>query len=61
MTTKQEIIDAIQKLPDDATYEDAIERLEFLRVLKERIQRLDAGGHTLSQEEVKARSAKWLK
>jgi len=59
--TKQQIIEALEILPDDATYEDAIERLSFLQKLKERIERLDEGGHTLSPDEVKAHVAKWLK
>jgi hypothetical protein len=58
--TKQEIIEALQKLPDDATYEDAIERLYFLQKLERRLGRADAG-HTIPHEEAKKRIAKWLK
>ncbi|HEY7269644.1 MAG TPA: hypothetical protein VH951_07440 [Dehalococcoidia bacterium] len=59
--TKQEILEAITKLPDDATYEDAIERLEFMRVIAERLKRLDAGEPTIPHEEAKIRLAKWRK
>jgi predicted transcriptional regulator len=60
MTTKQEIIAAIQKLPDDATFEDAIERLLFLESIERGIKQADAG-QVVSHEEAKRRLSKWLK
>lgn len=58
--TKQEILEAMQKLPDDATYQDAIERLRFLHDLEISIGQANAG-NVIPHEEVKRRVAKWLK
>ena len=52
---KREIVRAIQDLPDDATVEDAMERLYFLA--KERgLEQSD--GETIADEEIKARFLK---
>lgn len=42
-TTKQKILEAIEKLPADATLEDAIERLVFLAKVDRGLAELDAG------------------
>ena len=42
-TAKQRILEAIEKLPPDATVEDAIERLVFLAKIERGIAELDAG------------------
>jgi predicted transcriptional regulator len=42
-SAKQRVLDAIQKLPPDATIEDAIERLVFLAKIELGIAQLDAG------------------
>jgi predicted transcriptional regulator len=42
-TVKQRAIEALQGLPDDATFEDAIERLCFLAKIDEGLEELDAG------------------
>jgi len=57
--TKQEIIEAMQKLPEDATFEDAIERLEFLRRIELGIQQAEAG-QAIPHAEATKRLAKWL-
>lgn len=57
--TKQEIIEALQKLPEHATFEDAIERLEFLRKIDLGIQQAEAG-ETIPHSEARNRLAKWL-
>jgi len=43
MTDKQRVLDAVESLPDDATVEDAIERLCFIAKVKRGISELDAG------------------
>lgn len=43
MTTKDRMLAAIQRLPDDASYEDAIERLSLLRSIEIGIAQADAG------------------
>jgi predicted transcriptional regulator len=42
-TAKQKILQAIEKLPPDATFEDAIERLVFLAKVDRGLAELDAG------------------
>ena len=60
MGTKQQILKAIDDLPDDARVEDALERL-YLRYKVERgLQQADRG-ELLSQDEVRQRMAEWLK
>ena len=54
---KQSIVQAIQELPEDATVEDAIERLYFLAKVERGLQQAKAGD-TISHEEVKARFLK---
>ncbi|MEK6334295.1 MAG: hypothetical protein AABM67_05045 [Acidobacteriota bacterium] len=51
--TKTEIVRAIQDLPDDATVEDAMERLYFLAKIERGLEQSD--GETISHEEIKAR------
>ena len=42
-TAKQKVLEAIEKLPADATLEDAIERLVFLAKIERGLAELDAG------------------
>ena len=42
-TTRDRIREAIEKLPPDATYDDAIERLIFLAKIETGLAQLDAG------------------
>ena len=51
-TAKQRALDAIKKLPDDASLEDLIERLCFLSKLEEGLQQSDAG-EVVPHEKVK--------
>jgi len=60
MTTKEKVLDAVQALPDDASIEDAMERLFFLAKIEKGLQQADAG-QTISHAQVKERMAKWLK
>ena len=59
MTTKERILQTLQELPEDATYDDAIERLRFVQTIEERIAEADAG-QTISHEEVRRRIKAWL-
>lgn len=54
MTDKQRIVQAIQQLPDDATVEDAIERLCFLAKAQKGLNELD-GGRGISHDEARKR------
>ena len=51
---KERVLEAVRDLPDDATVEDAMERLYFLAKVEEGERQADAGD-TLSHEEVKRR------
>ncbi len=52
--SKQRILDALNTLPEDASIEDAIERLYFLAKTEKGLAQLDAG-QSLDHEEVKRR------
>lgn len=60
METKQQILKAIQDLPDDAQVGDALDRLYLLYKVENGIRQADRG-ELLTQEEVRNRMAKWLK
>ncbi len=42
-TAKQKVLEAIEKLPADATLEDAIEQLVLLAKIEDGLAQLDAG------------------
>ena len=53
-TARERILEALQDLPDDATFDDAIERLVFLAKIDAGLADLDAG-KVIPHEEVKRR------
>jgi hypothetical protein len=53
-TARERILEALQDLPDDATFDDAIERLVFLAKIDAGLVELDAG-KSIPHEEVKRR------
>jgi hypothetical protein len=59
MVTKAQMVEAIQSLPEDATVQDAIERLRFIEVIEDRMASADAG-NTVTHEEARRRFAQWL-
>jgi predicted transcriptional regulator len=54
---KDEMVRAVQDLPEDATVEDAIERLYFLAKIERGLEQAEAG-NTISHVDVKARFLK---
>ena len=60
MTTKDKVVHAVADLPDDATIEDAMERLLFLAKVERGMGQADAG-QTIPHSQVKERMAQWLK
>lgn len=60
MTTKQKVIQAVQNLPDDASFEDAMERLLFLTKIEKGLKQADLG-QTIAHEKVKQKMKRWLK
>lgn len=57
---KKQILKAIEELPDDASVEDALERLYLLYKIERGIRQADAGD-LISQEEARRRMERWLK
>ena len=51
---KERLLDAVRELPDDATVEDAMERLYFLAKVEKGLQQAEAG-EIVSHEEAKRR------
>jgi predicted transcriptional regulator len=51
---KERVLDAVRGLPEDATVEDAMERLYFLAKVEEGLRQADAG-ETMSNEEARKR------
>ena len=60
MITKELIINAVSDLPDDASIEDAMERLLLLSKIDRGLQQVE-NGNTIPHSEVVNRMAKWLK
>jgi predicted transcriptional regulator len=52
--TKERVLEAVRDLPDDATVEDAMERLYFLAKVEQGLRQAEAG-ETVSHEEAKRR------
>jgi predicted transcriptional regulator len=59
MTTKERMLQAVRELPEDASIEDAMERLLVLAKIERGIAQADRG-ETLTPQAVKDRMAKWL-
>ena len=53
-TAKQRALEAIEKLPEDASLEEVMERLYFLSKVERGLQQADAG-QVVSHEEAKRR------
>ena len=60
MSTKEKVVRAVQDLPEDASIEDAMERLLFLAKIEKGLQQADSG-QTVSHLQVKEKMSKWLK
>jgi hypothetical protein len=60
VATKQQILKAIEGLPDDVSFEDALERLYLLYKIEKGLRQADSG-ELISQDEARQRMAKWLK
>jgi len=60
MTTKEKMLQTVQELPDDASIEDAMERLLLLAKIERGINQADRG-KIIPHQAVKDRITKWLK
>ncbi len=54
---KQQVIDALEQLPADATFEDVMERIYFLSKVQRGLEQLDRG-EVVEHDEVKRRFLK---
>lgn len=60
MTTKEQVLEAIRSLPEDATLEDVFERLYVLLKIEKGLAQI-AAGEGIPHAEAKARMSRWLK
>jgi hypothetical protein len=56
-TIKQQVLEALTQLPENASYEDAMERIYFLSKIQRGLDQLDRG-EVISHDEVKRRFLK---
>ena len=59
MNTKESAIHTIQSLPDDASWEDIRERINFVAGVRKGLQELDEG-KAIAHEKVKEEFNEWL-
>jgi hypothetical protein len=59
MAIKDNVIKAIQALPDDATLEEINERFNFVLMIERRFAEMDAGNE-ISDKEARKRLERWL-
>ena len=58
-TEKQQILEAVGSLPDDASFEDALGKIYLLHKIKRGIRQLDAG-QGIPHEQARMRFHEWL-
>ncbi len=59
MTTKEVAIQTIKNLPDDATWDDVLERINFVAGVRKGLLELDAG-KAIPHDQIRAEYAQWL-
>ena len=59
MTTKETAIRSIEQLPEDASWEDIQERINFVAGVRKRLKELDEG-RGIPHDRVKDEFAEWL-
>ncbi len=59
MTSKEIAIKTIEQLPEDATWEDIQERINFIAAVRKGLGELDAG-KGVAHDKVKEEFAEWL-
>jgi hypothetical protein len=58
MSVKEQVLQAIQRLPDDIGFRDVAEEVAFLAAMLEAEEDIEAG-RVISNEQMKARVAEW--
>jgi hypothetical protein len=59
ITTKEQVIELVKAMPDDATVDDVLEEIYFKLQVDQGMAELDRG-ESIPHEEVERRLAKWL-
>ena len=59
MTTKETAIKTLQELPDDVSWEDIQERINFIAGVRKGLRELDEG-KGIPHEKIKEEFAEWL-
>lgn len=59
MSAKQQVLAALQRLPEDATYEQILETVEFMAAVQKGLDDVEAG-RVVSHDEVKKQLHAWL-
>jgi predicted transcriptional regulator len=59
MVLKEQMLQTIQELPDDVSFDDAMERLYLMYKIERGIEQSDRG-EVVSQEEARQQMARWL-
>ena len=58
MSVKEQVLQAIQRLPDDIDYRDVTDEIAFLAAIGEAEQDI-AAGRVVTNEQMKARIGEW--
>ena len=58
MSVKEQVLHAINRLPDDIDYRDAADEIAFLAAVREAERDIDQG-HVITNEQMKARIGEW--
>ena len=59
MSQKEIVLEAIQELPDNASFDQIADRVEFMAAIQKGINDIDCGD-TVPHEEIKMQLATWL-
>jgi predicted transcriptional regulator len=59
MSQKEIVLEAIQELPDNASFDQIADRVEFMAAIQKGIDDIDRGD-TIPHEEIKKQLAAWL-
>ena len=58
MSVKEQVLQAINRLPDDIDYRDAADEIAFLAAVREAERDIESG-RVITNEQMKARIAEW--
>jgi predicted transcriptional regulator len=60
VSVKEQVLQAINRLPDDIDYRDAADEIAFLAAVREAERDIEQG-RVISNEQMKARIAEWTR